>query len=326
MLAASAAWSAGAALVQVPPPVKSDQIALHEIDVDQGVAALLETPCGAIMIDAGGRTAGDTAHLMAYLKAFFDARPALNYHLAAIFLTHTHIDHDLSMNEVAATYRPAGFIYNGHLSPKLSGGPQANDMIALTKTSPVIPTVAVNQDTFKTTKKAGYTDAVISLLSCSGVSPRWSRGIGLAQPEGTHPVSDRRQTMTQTLTRTGPDTLDVAIGAAIRLRRKQLRISQEMLAERCGVTFQQVQKYENGANRVSFSRLVQIAHALGLRVSDLVGDIDQAAGFSPTETALLTNLGVSGATELIEDFARLSPQLRHRVRDLVRDMANSCGG
>jgi transcriptional regulator with XRE-family HTH domain len=129
-----------------------------------------------------------------------------------------------------------------------------------------------------------------------------------------------------TLTRTAPDTLDVAIGAAIRLRRKQLKISQDMLAERCGVTFQQVQKYENGANRVSFSRLVQIAHALGLRVSDLVGDIDQAAGFSPAETALLTNLGVSGATELIEDFARLSPQLRHRVRDLVRDMANGCGG
>jgi transcriptional regulator with XRE-family HTH domain len=132
--------------------------------------------------------------------------------------------------------------------------------------------------------------------------------------------------MTQTLARTDPDTLDVAIGAAIRLRRKQLKISQEMLADRCGVTFQQVQKYENGANRVSFSRLVQIAHALGLRVSDLVGDIDQAAGFTAVETALLTNLGVSGATELIEDFARLSPQLRHRVRDLVRDMANSCGG
>jgi transcriptional regulator with XRE-family HTH domain len=132
--------------------------------------------------------------------------------------------------------------------------------------------------------------------------------------------------MTQTLARTGPDTLDIAIGAAIRLRRKQLKISQDMLAERCGVTFQQVQKYENGANRVSFSRLVQIAHALGVRVSDLVGDIDQAAGFSPEETALLTSLGVSGATELIEDFARLSPQLRHRVRDLVRDMADSCGG
>ena len=132
--------------------------------------------------------------------------------------------------------------------------------------------------------------------------------------------------MTQTLTATAPDRLDVAIGAAVRLRRKQLKISQEVLAERCGVSFQQVQKYENGANRVSFSRLVQIAHALGMRVSDLVGDIDQAVGFSAEETTWLTNLGVSGATDLVEDFARLSPQLRHRVRDLVRDMADSCGG
>jgi len=133
--------------------------------------------------------------------------------------------------------------------------------------------------------------------------------------------------MTQTLTATtAPDRLDIAIGAAIRLRRKQLRISQELLAERCGVSFQQVQKYENGANRVSFSRLVLIAHALGLRVSDLVGDIDQAAGFSTEESTFLTNLGVSGATDLLEDFARLTPQLRHRVRDLVREMASGCGG
>ncbi|HEX7945786.1 MAG TPA: helix-turn-helix domain-containing protein [Phenylobacterium sp.] len=133
--------------------------------------------------------------------------------------------------------------------------------------------------------------------------------------------------MTQTLTATtAPDRLDIAIGAAIRLRRKQLRISQELLAERCGVSFQQVQKYENGANRVSFSRLVLIAHALGLRVSDLVGDIDQAAGFSTEESSFLTNLGVSGATDLLEDFARLTPQLRHRVRDLVREMASGCGG
>jgi transcriptional regulator with XRE-family HTH domain len=131
--------------------------------------------------------------------------------------------------------------------------------------------------------------------------------------------------MPQTVTATAPDRLDIAIGAAIRLRRKQLKISQESLAERCGVSFQQVQKYENGANRVSFSRLVQIAHALELRLSELVGDIDQATGFSTQETALLSNLGVSGAPGLLEDFARLSPQLRHRVRDLVRDIANCCG-
>ncbi|HEX3365905.1 helix-turn-helix domain-containing protein [Phenylobacterium sp.] len=129
--------------------------------------------------------------------------------------------------------------------------------------------------------------------------------------------------MTQTLARHAPDTLDVAIGASIRLRRRQAGLSQEVLAEKCGVSFQQVQKYENGANRVSFSRLVQIAHALGLRVSELVGDIDEAAGLSPAEATILTDLGVSGATDLLRDFASLSPILRGRVRDLVREIAES---
>ena len=129
--------------------------------------------------------------------------------------------------------------------------------------------------------------------------------------------------MTQTMTSNIPDMLDVAIGASIRVRRKQAGISQDMLAEKCGVSFQQVQKYENGANRVSFSRLVQIAHALGLRVSELVGDIDEAAGLSPAEATLLTDLGVSGATDLLRDFAGLSPALRGRVRDLVREIAES---
>jgi len=129
--------------------------------------------------------------------------------------------------------------------------------------------------------------------------------------------------MTQTMTSNIPDMLDVAIGASIRLRRKQAGISQEMLAEKCGVSFQQVQKYENGANRVSFSRLVQIAHALGLRVSELVGDIDEATGLSPAEATILTDLGVSGATDLLRDFAGLSPALRGRVRDLVREIAES---
>src|SRR6201996_3590394 len=94
-----------------------------------------------------------------------------------------------------------------------------------------------------------------------------------------------------------PDPMDIALGAAVRIRRRSLGISQEILAEKCGVSFQQVQKYENGANRVSFSRLVQIAHALGLRVSELVGDIDEAAGLNPAEASVLTDLGVPGAID-----------------------------
>ena len=94
-----------------------------------------------------------------------------------------------------------------------------------------------------------------------------------------------------------------------------------MLAERCGVTFQQVQTYENGANRVSFSRLVQIAHALGLRIGDLVGDIDQASGFTRNDTVVLEVMGVHGGLDLLK--ASLPAGLRARVRGLVREMAST---
>lgn len=132
--------------------------------------------------------------------------------------------------------------------------------------------------------------------------------------------------MNQTLTHTAPDMLDIAIGASIRLRRKQAGLSQDMVAERCGISFQQVQKYENGANRVSFSRLVQIAHVLGLRVSDLVGDIDQAAGFTSEEVKVLSHLSASGASELLQDYAQLSPSLRHCVRNLVQEIVAAQAG
>jgi transcriptional regulator with XRE-family HTH domain len=134
------------------------------------------------------------------------------------------------------------------------------------------------------------------------------------------------ETANPAVSRQAPDTLDIAIGAAIRLRRRHAGISQEMLAEKCGVSFQQVQKYENGVNRVSFSRLVQIAHALGLRVSELVGDIDEATGLSPAESGMLTDLGVPGAIDLLRDYAGLSPALRGRVRDLLREIAESQRG
>jgi len=73
-----------------------------------------------------------------------------------------------------------------------------------------------------------------------------------------------------------PHPLDVALGRQIRRRRKELGISQQDLAGRLGITFQQVQKYECGANRVSFSRLVEIAQALNCTVMYIVGDLDKA--------------------------------------------------
>ncbi len=68
--------------------------------------------------------------------------------------------------------------------------------------------------------------------------------------------------------------IDKQVGARIRARRMALQISQGSLAEAVGVTFQQVQKYENGANRVSTSRLAQIAEALKVPVAYLFDGLD----------------------------------------------------
>jgi transcriptional regulator with XRE-family HTH domain len=72
--------------------------------------------------------------------------------------------------------------------------------------------------------------------------------------------------------RAGPDPIDVQVGQRIREIRRRRGISQDQLARRVSLTFQQVQKYELGTNRVSASRLVHIASALGVPASDLLGE------------------------------------------------------
>src|SRR5580704_11010674 len=73
-----------------------------------------------------------------------------------------------------------------------------------------------------------------------------------------------------------PHPLDIALGARVRLRRKELGLSQDQLARSIGITFQQVQKYEHGTNRISFSRLSEIAGALDCSVGDLIGNLDKS--------------------------------------------------
>jgi transcriptional regulator with XRE-family HTH domain len=66
---------------------------------------------------------------------------------------------------------------------------------------------------------------------------------------------------------TEKDPIDIHVGAKLRLRRTGVKLSQEKLAEALGITFQQVQKYENGSNRVGASRLFQVARILNVPVS-----------------------------------------------------------
>src|ERR1700740_3260585 len=64
-----------------------------------------------------------------------------------------------------------------------------------------------------------------------------------------------------------PNPIDVHVGLQVRLRRKELKISQEKLAETLGLTFQQVQKYERGTNRISASKLFEIARSLRVSIA-----------------------------------------------------------
>ena len=122
----------------------------------------------------------------------------------------------------------------------------------------------------------------------------------------------------------GPNPVDRHVGLRIRLRRKELGISQEKLAESIGLTFQQVQKYERAANRVSASKLWDLARAMSTTVAyfyeGLPTDGRQPIVMSPKlQDFLLTDEGM--------ELARYFPQIpqrgvRRQILDLVRTMAD----
>jgi transcriptional regulator with XRE-family HTH domain len=122
-----------------------------------------------------------------------------------------------------------------------------------------------------------------------------------------------------------PDPVDVHVGARIRTRRMLLGMNQETLARALDLTFQQVQKYEGGANRVSASRLSQIAEVLGVPVSYFFTDIDPA-GYAPDaeETEARELLQRPEAIELIRSYYAISdPQLRQQFLDMVKAVAQA---
>ncbi len=107
--------------------------------------------------------------------------------------------------------------------------------------------------------------------------------------------------------------LDIALGARIRVRRKSMGLSQDDLAVQVGLTFQQIQKYERGANRVSFSRLVEIARTLKCRVQDLIGDLDVEGEVSDQVAAEAVQLKETGALELFRAYSSIRSAGRRRV-------------
>lgn len=123
--------------------------------------------------------------------------------------------------------------------------------------------------------------------------------------------------------RKAPNPVDAHVGSRLRLRRLTLGFSQEKLGRELGLTFQQVQKYERGANRIGASRLYAIAKILEAPVSYFFEGLDELETINP-EDSIEALLSTPEAVELNRSFARISDQAtRRRLTELVRSVADS---
>jgi len=126
-----------------------------------------------------------------------------------------------------------------------------------------------------------------------------------------------------------PNPTDVHVGTRIRLRRNLLGMSQEKLGDALGITFQQIQKYEKGTNRVGASRLQAMASVLGVPVSFFFEDGPSSnaaqAGFAEGDQAPygVEAAGSAEGLQLHRAFLRISdPKVRRRLVELVKALAN----
>ena len=111
-----------------------------------------------------------------------------------------------------------------------------------------------------------------------------------------------------------PDKVDVEVGQRIRVLRNDAGISQTALAEELGVTFQQVQKYEKGVNRVGAGRLTKIAGVLNVPVSKLLGLDEESIATSSRQNSAspLQLLTTPGALRLLRAYAKLEDGVMRR--------------
>ncbi|MEO3429069.1 helix-turn-helix domain-containing protein [Pelagibius sp. CAU 1746] len=131
-----------------------------------------------------------------------------------------------------------------------------------------------------------------------------------------------------------PDPIDIAIGSRLRLRRLAMGFSQETLARALGITFQQIQKYERGTNRIFASRLFQLSQVLRVPVgyffqgipADGEAPAPEAAGSdgeAGSDAQVGALLGKSDTLKLIQAYNRISdPNVRRQIYALVKTVGD----
>jgi transcriptional regulator with XRE-family HTH domain len=128
------------------------------------------------------------------------------------------------------------------------------------------------------------------------------------------------------MTKKTPNPIDKHVGSRVRMRRMMIGMSQEKLGEKLGITFQQIQKYEKGTNRIGASRLQQIATVLSVPVSFFFEGApvtDNAGGLSESASPAYVSefLASSDGLALTKAFMKVKdPKVRRRIVDLVEAM------
>jgi transcriptional regulator with XRE-family HTH domain len=133
------------------------------------------------------------------------------------------------------------------------------------------------------------------------------------------------------MTKKAPNPIDKHVGSRVRMRRMMLGMSQEKLGDALALTFQQVQKYEKGTNRIGASRLQQISHILQVPVAFFFEGaphltdgsmVSDALVSAPSPTYVSDFLATSDGLSLTKAFMRIpDPKLRRRIVDLVQQIA-----
>jgi len=130
-----------------------------------------------------------------------------------------------------------------------------------------------------------------------------------------------------TLPKKQANPIDAQVGSRLRLRRMMFGMSQERLGELLGLTFQQVQKYEKGVNRIGAGRLFEIARILGVPIFYFYESVSEqlanVSGFAETESPPVLEFVSSGeGLQLSLAYMRIKdPKVRKRVLDLVKSLS-----
>jgi transcriptional regulator with XRE-family HTH domain len=121
-----------------------------------------------------------------------------------------------------------------------------------------------------------------------------------------------------------PNPIDIFVGQRVRSRRKALGMSQEFLAGALGLTFQQVQKYERGANRISASKLAAIAKAQQAPIAFYFPETDDdVAAVTPQQASMAEWLATAQAHDLAHIISQLPAEHRRRVSNAVVGVARA---